>query len=96
MKTCVWSFMFNIKPNVAMKTWRLRNEVKRRSMPWNEDGNPYAPSWYTLNVKASYGFDNGMTFTCGLENLTDQRYRPYSSGLSAAGRNFIVALSARF
>jgi hemoglobin/transferrin/lactoferrin receptor protein len=28
----------------------------------------------------------------GVENITDQRYRPYSSGISAAGRNFIGSL----
>jgi hemoglobin/transferrin/lactoferrin receptor protein len=32
----------------------------------------------------------------GIENLTDQRYRPYSSGISGAGRNFILALTAHF
>lgn len=56
------------------------------------NGNPYAPSWYTLNVRSQYKFTNDMTFTASLENITDQRYRPYSSGISAAGRNLIVAL----
>lgn len=31
-----------------------------------------------------------------VENLTDRRYRPYSSGLAAPGRNFILAISAKF
>ena len=34
--------------------------------------------------------------TAGLENITDQRYRPYSSGLVAPGRNFIVGVRAKF
>jgi hemoglobin/transferrin/lactoferrin receptor protein len=57
-------------------------------------GNPYAPGWYTLNFKAMYKVTNYLTIRAGVENITDQRYRPYSSGISAAGRNFIISLSA--
>lgn len=56
------------------------------------NGNPYAPSWYTLNVRTQYKFSDALTLTASLENITDQRYRPYSSGISAAGRNFIASL----
>ncbi|HET8864762.1 MAG TPA: TonB-dependent receptor [Gracilimonas sp.] len=57
-----------------------------------ENGNTYAPSWYTLNFKALYTFRESYTISAGLENITDQRYRPYSSGVSAPGRNFILSL----
>ena len=60
------------------------------------DGNPYSPGWYTLNFKAMYQFSEQWSVSGGVENLTDQRYRPYSSGLVAAGRNFILALRAKF
>ncbi|MBN2747221.1 MAG: TonB-dependent receptor, partial [Bacteroidales bacterium] len=60
------------------------------------NGNPFAPSWYTLNVKASYSFDHRWLISAGMENLTDQRYRPYSSGISGAGRNFVISLTAKF
>jgi hemoglobin/transferrin/lactoferrin receptor protein len=56
------------------------------------EGNPYAPSWYTLNLKGSYAFGNYLTLTAGIENITDQLYRPYSSGISGAGRNFVISL----
>lgn len=55
------------------------------------NGNPFSPSWYTLNVRTQYQLSDAVTLTASLENITDQRYRPYSSGLSAAGRNFILA-----
>lgn len=58
----------------------------------DSDGNPFAPSWYTLNFRAQYQYNDKISITASLENITDQRYRPYSSGISAAGRNFIVAL----
>ncbi|MBK8955200.1 MAG: TonB-dependent receptor [Saprospiraceae bacterium] len=60
------------------------------------NGNPYSPSWYTINFKTMYQLHENWTLSAGIENLTDQRYRPYSSGLVAGGRNFILALRAGF
>ncbi|HMR43359.1 MAG TPA: TonB-dependent receptor, partial [Saprospiraceae bacterium] len=62
----------------------------------DENGNPYSPGWYTLNFKATYRFTDHLTASAGLENLTDRRYRPYSSGIVAPGRNFILSLRANF
>lgn len=59
-------------------------------------GNNYSPSWYTLNIKAMYQVNKSFTISSGIENLTDQRYRPYSSGISGAGRNFVFAVQANF
>ena len=56
------------------------------------NGNPYSPSWYTLNLRTQYKVTNSTTLTVSLENITDQRYKTYSSGIAAAGRNFILAL----
>ncbi|WP_179021609.1 TonB-dependent receptor plug domain-containing protein [Winogradskyella forsetii] len=56
------------------------------------NGNPYAPSWHTLNFRTQYQYNDNLSITASLENITDQRYRPYSSGISAAGRNLILAL----
>ncbi|WP_419213255.1 TonB-dependent receptor [Maribacter sp. X9] len=60
------------------------------------NGNNYSPSWYTLNLKTMYRLTDALSVSGGLENLTDQRYRPYSSGLSGAGRNFVLSLRADF
>lgn len=62
----------------------------------DSDGNPYAPAWYTLNFKALYRVNDNLQITAGLENITDRRYRPYSSGIAAAGRNFILSVRATF
>ncbi len=62
----------------------------------DENGNAFAPSWYTLNFKALYKMTDTFDVSGGIENLTDQRYRPYSSGISGAGRNFILSLTAHF
>ncbi len=60
------------------------------------NGNTYAPAWYTLNLKMNYRINDAFSVSGGVENITDQRYRPYSSGLSGAGRNFILAITAHF
>nr|WP_321221131.1 TonB-dependent receptor [uncultured Psychroserpens sp.] len=56
------------------------------------NGNPYAPSWYTLNLRTRYQYSKAITFTASLENITDQRYQTYSSGIAAPGRNLILSL----
>jgi len=60
------------------------------------NGNPYSPNWHTLNLGAQYSVTEAMQINVNLENITDQRYRPYSSGLTAPGRNLIVAASYNF
>ena len=62
----------------------------------DSNGNLYSPSWYTLNLKSMYKLNQNFTLTAGLENITDQRYRPYSSGIVSPGKNFILALRAKF
>ena len=59
----------------------------------DENGKPYAPSWYTLNFRTQYELKNDLRITLGLENITDQRYKTYSSGIASSGRNFIVSLN---
>jgi hemoglobin/transferrin/lactoferrin receptor protein len=60
------------------------------------EGNTYAPGWYTLNFKALYRLSDRWRVGAGVENLTDQRYRPYSSGISGPGRNFVLSLGLDF
>lgn len=58
----------------------------------DSNGNPYAPAWYTLNFRSQYEVNDSFSITATIENLTNQRYRPYSSGISAPGTNVIVAV----
>ena len=62
----------------------------------DEDGNPYSPGWYTLNFRAQYSITKALHLNATLENISDKRYRPYSSGLASAGRNFILAATYAF
>jgi hemoglobin/transferrin/lactoferrin receptor protein len=60
------------------------------------NGNPYSPSWWTMNVKASVKLNPVIELDIGIENLLNYRYRPYSSGICAPGRNFIIAIRGSF
>jgi len=60
------------------------------------NGNNYSPSWYTVNTKMSYQLSQTLSINAGMENITDQRYRPYSSGISGAGRQMQLSLKVRF
>lgn len=62
----------------------------------DSDGNPYSPSWYSLNFKLSYKLFQNVILLSGIENITDQRYRQYSSGIAAPGRNFILSTKVSF
>lgn len=62
----------------------------------DNNGNPYSPAWYTLNLTGQYEMNANWLATVSVENITDQRYRTYSSGIAAAGRNLIIALSYTF
>lgn len=84
--------------NGEISAENLAEEEKRKDHLYAEDadGNPYSPSWYTLNFKAMYQFDRYLLLSGGFENLTGQRYRPYSSGIGAAGLNFIISVRVMF
>ena len=52
---------------------------------------------YTLfNLYTSWQFSEKFSLDLAVENITDIHYRPFASGVSGAGRNFIVALRGRF
>lgn len=54
------------------------------------------PAWATLNFRASYQFNKYVAASFACENILDQNYRHFASGISAPGRNFIVSLRGHF
>lgn len=62
----------------------------------NPQGQTFAPAWYTLNFRAQFQIKEWLRINAGIENITDQRYRPYSSGLSGAGRNLYTSINIIF
>lgn len=62
----------------------------------NENGLPFVPAWYTLNFKASWFIRKEVSINAGVENITNRLYRPFASGISAPGINFIASVRANF
>lgn len=53
-------------------------------------------AWTTLNLYSSFKVSSRLNIDLAVENLNDVHYRPFASGVSAAGRNFIIALRGKF
>lgn len=68
---------------------------KRAIYAQDVNGNPYSPAWTRWDLKGSYTLQEKYAFTFGIENIMDVAYRPYSSGIVSAGRNFILGFSLK-
>lgn len=62
----------------------------------DDNGNPYSPAWFTVDLKTAYNFTETFTILFELENLMDKRYRTYSSGITAPGRSFRLSFNYQF
>jgi hemoglobin/transferrin/lactoferrin receptor protein len=65
--------------------------------PSGEDNLQYAtvngmPAWFTLNIRLGASLTKNLRLNVACENLTDNRYRAFASGMNAPGRNFIMSL----
>ena len=53
-------------------------------------------AWTTYNFYSSYKMNDRLALNFAVENILDIHYRPFASGVSASGRNFIVSLRGAF
>ncbi|MBP6687415.1 MAG: TonB-dependent receptor [Lacibacter sp.] len=60
----------------------------------DKNGKPFSPGWYSVNLKTSYDITKHLLATAGWENISNQRYRSYSSGIVSAGSNLFISLRA--
>lgn len=51
-----------------------------------------SPSWQDMGLNAKINLSEGLSVSGALNNILDKHYRPFSSGLSAPGRHFILTL----
>lgn len=84
--------------SAAVSHQNLNEEEKQKRFIYAKDaqGNSFSPSWVIYNFKAKVQLDPIFSVSAGVENLTDLRYRPYSSGIVAPGRNFVISAIAEF
>ena len=60
------------------------------------NGDAYSPAWMTLNFRVSYKVLKELSLNAAVENITNVRYRPYSCGISAPGRNVTISVTYGF
>ena len=53
-------------------------------------------AWTTYNLYTEYKINDKFSLNLSLENISDLHYRPFSSGVSSAGRNFVIGLRGSF
>jgi hemoglobin/transferrin/lactoferrin receptor protein len=82
--------------NGALRGSDISDELADYLFALDSEGNPYAPSWYTLNLRTQFNFNSSVSFVGAVENITNQRYRTYSSGIASAGTNLIMAITCKF
>jgi hemoglobin/transferrin/lactoferrin receptor protein len=89
--------------NVKTSFYVLYNGAKKLAdySLFGEDNLQYAtatgmPKWMTLNASSQLYLNKNLNLQLGLENILDQNYRVFASGINAPGRNFIISLSGNF
>lgn len=92
-----WKLDFYTLFNAGRKFEDLASDEQSKPHLYAQDsnGNPHLPSWYTINLSGSYSY-HGISVVLGLENILDNRYRSYSSGITAPGRNIFASLAYKF
>ncbi|PCJ95376.1 MAG: TonB-dependent receptor [Flavobacteriaceae bacterium] len=86
----------NYNGEIANKDLALSELNKEYLYAKDANGNPYSPSWHTLNFRSQYGISNALKVSFSVENITNQRYRSYSSGIAAPGINIVTGLGYKF
>lgn len=52
--------------------------------------------WTAYNFYSEYALNPQLSISVAIENILDKHYRPFASGVSAPGRNFIFTLRTNF
>ncbi len=81
---------------LSFRTSFIYNFLKKANemSPFGEDNEDKAlaegfPGWFTFNASVAYNFTRRIKFQIAVDNIADVHYRPFASGLSAPGRNFV-------
>lgn len=77
---------------------QLSTDLRNRTSIFALDNNglAHSPRWHTFNVKGIFRLNDHWILSGGIENMADIRYRTYSSGIAAPGRNYIASIKVVF
>lgn len=82
-----------INYNAELSYEDISRELSKHLFALDENGNPYAPSWVTFNLRTQYNFSKTVSFVGAIENISNKGYRPFASGISGPGTNLIFAIT---
>lgn len=89
------SIIFDFNGQIKAKNMPPSEKGKPHLYALNEEGEPFSPAWYRLDWRLQKQW-GPLSTTFSIQNITNQRYRPYSSGIVAPGLNFIFAAAYKF
>ena len=72
------------------------NPIEPQNNPNCQQGYAGSLAWTTYNIYTEYQINDKFSLNLSVENIGDLHYRPFSSGVSSAGRNFIIGLKGSF
>ncbi|MFZ5941957.1 MAG: TonB-dependent receptor plug domain-containing protein [Bacteroidota bacterium] len=78
---------------LAYSAWKHIEDFNPFDEDNTEEATPYGfPSWWTANIRLSCQLGRYSSLQFAVENIFDQFYKTFASGVCAPGRNFIVTL----
>lgn len=96
------SVSYLVSDQLSLDCYMLANATKRLKeySLIGEDNYKYAtpqgmPAWYTLNTSFRFEINKHWSVQSDVQNILDRNYRVFSSGISAAGRNFIFTVRCK-
>lgn len=89
-------FFTNFNGKIASNDLAPSESAKEYIYAKDNNGRPYVPAWQTINLRTSAQLNKSWETTLTWENITNELYRPYSSGISAAGSNLIIGVRYLF
>ena len=95
----VTSANYDANKNLILERGGSSDNIEFTPYRFNENGEfQYIGSlaWTTYNLYSSFKLSSKITVNLAVENLMDLHYLPFSSGISAPGRNFILTVRGKF
>ena len=83
----------NYNSEISFNNLAQSERAKPYMYALDNNGNPYSPSWVTFNLRSQFLISEKLNLNFSVENIANKLYRPYSSGISAPGINFIFSVN---
>ena len=91
------NFIFNTRKN--LEDYNISEGIDNiEETPFISEIDDYygSPSWQTLNLYSRYKATKNIDLLLNIDNIFDQHYKEFASGISAPGRNFSFTILGSF